>query len=58
MSNATGMWIALGLITAAWITKIVVPSSASNAAGWVFGVLGALIVVLAALGVPFLHHLP
>lgn len=53
-----GVYVALGLVTAAWVMKAVAPSPASNAAGWVFGVVGTIVALLAALGIAIPHHIP
>lgn len=51
MTAAAGMWIAFGLVIAAWVSKAVQPTPASNGAGWVLGLIGTLVLLLAALGI-------
>lgn len=53
MSTLAGVFIALGLVTAAWIGCIAVPVKDNPRAllGWVFALLGTIVLVLAALGV-------
>jgi hypothetical protein len=45
------VYLAFGLVTAAWIGKAVTPTPATNAAGWAIGLIGTLLLLLVALGV-------
>lgn len=51
MTTLAGVFIALGLVTAAWIARAVTPTPATNAAGWALGLLGTLVLLLVAFGV-------
>jgi hypothetical protein len=51
MDASVGIWIGLGLATAAWIGAAVSPSTARIAAGWVFAIIGTVLLVLAAASV-------
>jgi hypothetical protein len=51
MNASIGIWIGLGLATAAWIAAAVSPSNARIVAGWVFAIIGTVLLVLAAAGV-------
>jgi len=46
---STGLFIALGLVIAAWVGKANLPPAVANAAGWVFAVAGTLLLMYAAL---------
>jgi hypothetical protein len=55
MTTLAGVFIALGLVTAAWIARIVPPTpaatGATNAAGWALGLIGTIVLLLVAFGV-------
>lgn len=56
MTTLSGVYIALGLVTAAWISRIVAtakdqPMPAPGVAGWVFALVGTIVLVLAVFGI-------
>jgi len=53
MTTLAGVFIALGLVTAAWIgcTAVPVNGNPRAAVGWVFALLGTIVLLLVALGV-------
>jgi len=52
MTTLAGVFIALGLVTAAWIGCAAVPVKDARAAvGWVFALIGTVVLLLVALGV-------
>jgi hypothetical protein len=56
MTTLAGVFIALGLVTSAWISRVQVaakdqPHPAPSVAGWVLGLIGTLVLLLVALGV-------
>jgi len=53
MTTLAGVFIALGLVTAAWIGCAVLPLKGNPRAlvGWVFALVGTIVLLLVALGV-------
>lgn len=51
MTTLAGVWIALGLVTSAWVSKAVQPTPAINRVAWALGLVGTLVLLLAALGI-------
>jgi hypothetical protein len=48
MTTAAGAMIALGLVIAAWVSKAQQPTRLANVAGWVFAIVGTVLLLLAA----------
>ena len=52
MTTLAGVYVALGLVTAAWVNCTAVPANNGRAvAGWVFALVGTFVLLLTALGV-------
>lgn len=51
MTTLGCVYLALGLVTAAWIMKAATPTKATNAAGWAIGLIVTLVLLLSALDV-------
>ncbi len=51
MTTLAGVYIALGLVIAAWVGRASQPAPTANAAGWVFAILGTIVLLLAVFGI-------
>ena len=51
MTTLGCVYLALGWVAGVWIGKVVAPTKATNAAGWVFGLVVTIVLLLTALGV-------
>lgn len=51
MTTLGCVYLGLAWVTGVWINKAVAPPQATNAAGWAFGLVATLVLLLTVLGV-------
>lgn len=50
MTAQAGALIALGLVIAAWVARAQTPAPFANLAGWLFALLGTVLLLVASFG--------